>query len=159
MKPFIKRETIYDPEKLQKTKEFLQKVKPDLTDSQFADIIEMEKKAIIYSNDVYQVNIYNADVEAGWPEMWWLSIKRFDGQIILDWRDVQQIKNELVGPGNEGVQMFPDENRLVDTANQYHIWVLKDERLRFPFGMKVERYVLDDISDGVVGQRKINKDA
>ena len=60
MKPFIKRETIYDPEKLQKTKEFLQKVKPDLTDSQFADIIEMEKKAIIYSNDVYQVNIYNA---------------------------------------------------------------------------------------------------
>jgi hypothetical protein len=32
------------------------------------------------------------------------------------------------------VELFPAESRLVDTANQYHLWVMADAEYRFPFG-------------------------
>lgn len=62
-----------------------------------------------------------------------LSIKRRDKQPLLDWRDLQRIKNELVGPEREAVQLFPGESRLVDEANQFHLWVLPEGRYA-PFG-------------------------
>jgi len=61
-----------------------------------------------------------------------LSIKRNDQEIIRDWRDLQRIKNELFGPEAEAVELFPAESRLVDAANQYHLWVFPT--YRFPFG-------------------------
>lgn len=87
-----------------------------------------------YINNRYQVFVYRNIVHENWPAMIWLSIKRIDKEAIHDWRDMQRIKNEIIGEENEGVEMFPAESRLVDTANQYHIWVLEDKKLRFPFG-------------------------
>lgn len=64
-----------------------------------------------------------------------LSIKRVDrGPIVRDWRHMQRIKNELVGPECEGVELYPAESRLLDEANQYHMWVVPDATFRFPFG-------------------------
>ncbi|MDE2096115.1 MAG: hypothetical protein KGL39_02645 [Patescibacteria group bacterium] len=45
----------------------------------------------VYLNDVYQVHRRN------FGEMTHLSIKRVDKQPIHDWRDLQEIKNRLVG--------------------------------------------------------------
>jgi hypothetical protein len=53
-----------------------------------------------------------------------LSIKRFDRGPVRDWRHLQQIKNEVVGPEAEAFEIFPAESRLVDTANQYHLWAI-----------------------------------
>jgi hypothetical protein len=37
---------------------------------------------------------------------------------VHDWRDLQRIKNQLVGPECEAVELYPAESRKVDTANQ-----------------------------------------
>jgi hypothetical protein len=44
---------------------------------------------------------------------------RLDGQAIHDWRELQRIKNEIVGDEIEAVELYPAESRLLDTANWY----------------------------------------
>lgn len=63
-----------------------------------------------------------------------LDIRRHDGRAVTNWRDFQQIKNELVGPEHEAMELFPAESRLVDTGNQYHLWVYAEPVKRFPLG-------------------------
>lgn len=86
----------------------------------------------VYKNDIYTV-LVREHKNPGMPEMIWLSIKRNDRETIHDWRDLQKIKNMLVGEENEGAELYPAESRLVDSANQYHLWVLKDPTIKFPF--------------------------
>jgi hypothetical protein len=95
----------------------------------------------IYVNNLYQVNVSDAEVGEGWPEMWHLSVKRRDKAPIRDWRHMQRIKNEIVGEDHEGVELYPAEDRLVDAANQFHMWVLKDPERRWPFGFHEGRQV------------------
>lgn len=68
--------------------------------------------------------------------MIWLSVKRHDQEPIREWRHLQKIKNELVGKECEGVELFPAESRLIDTSNQFHMFVLVDPTKRFPFGFE-----------------------
>ena len=90
----------------------------------------------VYVNDTYRVRLRDA---APFVQ---LDISRIDGQPCTNWKDFQQIKNELIGPECEGVELFPAEDRLVDMANQYHLWVIPDAKYRFPFGY-TNRLVLD----------------
>ena len=110
-----------------------------------------ETQEEVYVNDVYQVN-----VRRGIPltndenvKMTHLSVKRLDKGHQMDWRHMQLIKNELVGEENEGMEMFPAESRLVDGANQFHIWVFENPEMRFPWGFQ-QRLVTDDDSIGNV---------
>lgn len=92
----------------------------------------------IWHNGLYQVMIQRnvpSDIE-GWPAMHWLSIKRVDKDWIHDWRHLQRIKNELIGEEFEAVELYPAESRLVDTANQYHLWALTAPGRQFPFGYR-----------------------
>lgn len=73
-------------------------------------------------------------LEKSWPDMIWLSIKRRDRAPIHDWRDLQRIKNDLVGPENEGLELYPAESRVQDGANQYHLWVFADPKVKVPVG-------------------------
>ena len=90
----------------------------------------------VYINDLYQVSVrrFHVPKTKENPGMHWLSIKRLDRATIHDWRELQEIKNEIIGCENEAVELFPAESRLVDTANQYHLWVIADPKFRFPFG-------------------------
>src|SRR5438477_359066 len=36
-----------------------------------------------------------------------LSIKRVDGGPTHDWRELQAIKNDIVGPEREGIELYP----------------------------------------------------
>jgi hypothetical protein len=81
-----------------------------------------------------------------------LSVKRFDEQPIHSWQVLQSIKNELVGPEREAVELFPSESRLVDTANIYHLWVLAEGE-RFNFGFEQRRVVTDREWRGPVTRR------
>jgi hypothetical protein len=109
----------------------LERIKEEMRDSR------------IWLNDVYQVcERYVPEDRHGAPcDVVHLSIKRLDQQPIHDWRDLQAIKTMLVGPENEAVEIYPAESRVVDTANQYHLWVLDDPKARFPMGWDSERMV------------------
>ena len=85
-----------------------------------------------------------------------LSIKRLDQQPIHDWRDLQRIKNELVGPECEAVELYPAESRLVDTANQFHLWADADPTFRFPIGL--DGRMVEEAGTGGEGQRPFAKD-
>lgn len=93
----------------------------------------------VYMNDVYQVH-----VRLPRPGMVHLSIKRIDREPVHDWRDLQEIKNQICGSECEAVELYPAESRVVDTANQYHLWVCTDEKFRFPFGFSGNRVVTDE---------------
>jgi len=101
-------------------------------------------------NDIYQVNIRN-ETPDGWPALKHLSIKRRDKQPIgkEHFRHFQRIKNNLVGRECEAVELYPAESRLVDTANQYHLWCIVDCQIHLPFGFS-ERLVLSKSGGGAV---------
>lgn len=80
----------------------------------------------------------------------WLSIRRQDRKAIRDWRDFQRIKNELCGPEREGMELFPAESRLVDGANQYHLWVWPEGE-RIPVGWDVTRMVTGSAEAAAIG--------
>jgi hypothetical protein len=112
----------------------------------------------IWLNARYQVNVY-AVPAGGWPAMWWLSIKRRDKAPIgaERFRDFQRIKNELVGSEHEAVEIYPAETRLVDTSNQYHLYVFQDPHVRLPFGFTNRR--IDTESAGGAVQQPFEEDA
>lgn len=72
-----------------------------------------------WENDVYQATVEH-HVDGGS----YVSFKRHDRVAAHDWRHIQAIKNELCGPEREGFELYPAESRLMDTSNQYHLWVL-----------------------------------
>lgn len=97
----------------------------------------------VWVNSRYQV--LRRDVGDG---MIYLSIKRLDQRPIRSWRDLQRIKNELVGPECEAVELFPAESRLLDSANQYHLWVFANPEVRMPLGHFGVRFVTEEAGVG-----------
>ena len=93
--------------------------------------------ANLYVNDTYHVRVRNIAPFSH------LAIGRHDNQPCVNWRDFQQIKNEIVGPEYEAVELFPAESRKMDTANVYHLYVVADENFRFPFGFGT-RVIIED---------------
>lgn len=104
-------------------------------------IIRELKAARVFENSRYLVIVRQLAGNGTNPDMVWLSIKRHDQQPIHDWRDLQRIKTELVGAECEGVELYPAESRMLDAANQFHLWVFADPEFQFPFGFKDGRAV------------------
>lgn len=52
----------------------------------------------------------------------------------IPWAEKQRIKNELFGRNAVAIEVFPAEERLVDAANMYHLWILPDG-FQLPFGI------------------------
>jgi hypothetical protein len=92
----------------------------------------------VFCNDLYLIELGH---EAPFIR---LSITRHDGRPCKEWKHLQHIKNELIGPEHEAVELFPAESRLLDTTNQYHMWVHSDPCYRFPIGWQTRRFVLDN---------------
>lgn len=69
-----------------------------------------------------------------------LSIRRQDRSWPRDWRDFQRIKNDIAGVDVEAVELYPREDRLVDTANQFWLWCMPPG-MTFPFGFDEGRHV------------------
>ena len=114
----------------------LREITAECTDG-FLDELERNegrRLAGVWQSPLYEVYAFRVPV-GGWPggEVTWLSIKRRDKDAMRDWRHLQRIKDEVCGPCREGMEMFPSDRRLVDTSNQYHLWVLA-EGVEFPFG-------------------------
>jgi len=110
----------------------------------------------VYRNSIYQVIIREVPrsdaASEGDPRLAWLSIKARDQSCRHDWRELQRIKNELLGTEWEGVELYPAESRLVDTSNQFHLWCFEPP-WRFPFGFG-ERLVADENAASAVGAKQ-----
>jgi hypothetical protein len=94
-----------------------------------------------FQNNLYRVEI--ADTPPFTPTFVHLAISRLDRGTCNEWADLQRIKNEIVGPEYEAIELFPAESRLVNTGNEYHLWVHSDPHFRFPVGWQ-QRMVFSD---------------
>ncbi len=116
-------------------------------DAKIRELYDQVSHDDVYMNDEYQVNINRNHMWGLDIVVWHLSIKRLDKESIHDWRDLQTIKNMLVGEQYEAIELYPAESRLVDSANQYHLWAFvkligRDEIPTLPIGFP-NRYVTD----------------
>ena len=91
-----------------------------------------------YANNLYQVNVdygqWDEDKKDGLIH---LSIKNHDRTTHIPWQDKQWIKNDICGEEMEAVEIFPAESRMVNTANQYHLWVMNEIPIGFPAGLRL----------------------
>ena len=87
----------------------------------------------MYANETYTVHVRTMP-----PDGKHLFIKRNDRAPVSDWRDKQAIKNlNCAARSREGVELYPAESRVVDTANQFEIWCVPHQLpIGFPTGMK-----------------------
>lgn len=109
-----------------------------------ATVVGEAPDAECFLSPMYQVVI--TPLPNGWL---WLSIKRRDKQSVHDWRVFQRIKTVLCGAEREALELYPAESRVVDTSNQYHLWVMPVGDT-FPFGWK-ERCIVDGNGKTKVG--------
>lgn len=65
-----------------------------------------------------------------------LIVVRNDKKEVRSWTDLQRIKNEILGPMAEGVELFPAEWRRLE-MKQTHLWFLSPGA-GFPFGLVPE---------------------
>ena len=114
-----------------------------LSKAEAKKMIRSLKEDEIWVSDLYQVNIRRRtgpgffdetkEVYSGFPkengEVVWLSIKRLDKDPIHDWRDLQRIKNEVMGEEAEAIEIYPAESRKMDVANQYHLFAFTTQIL------------------------------
>ena len=93
----------------------------------------------------YQVAVREEPAHAFGPdvELVCISIKRVDREAFDDWRHLQEIKNAVLGPECEAIEIYPAESRLVDTANQRWLWGFKSPGMRVPCGF-TQRAVKSD---------------
>ncbi len=109
----------------------VQTLMPHLSAVEATAFIENEAASMrLFVNSRYQVAVSDE------VPLVHLSVKRIDQEPVHDWRDLQRIKDELVGPEHEAVELYPARSRVVDTANQYHLWCLPSPVAGFPFGFR-----------------------
>lgn len=104
-----------------------------------------------YANSHYLV--FHRVMESDDPEVpngVHLSMRTVENDIRHDWREMQRVKNELVGPEWEAVELYPAESRVVDTANQFHLWCFPF-RLGFGFGAGI---VDDTLTETLGGKQR-----
>lgn len=110
------------------------------------NLTDVEQNDDIWVNSRYQVNIRrfpNVD-NPDWPPIVHLSIKRRDkAQIGPErYRDFMRIKDELLSPEHEAIEILPARSREIDTSNQYHMWTIDSPDWRIPFGWTEGRKVV-----------------
>lgn len=108
----------------------------------FKEIVEKEPGVKCFENDTYDVTLRNYD--KGWPlggGKWALiGISSKDGAPRHDWRDFQRIKNDLVGTNWEAVELYPDEQRLLDPSNYYMLYCAP----KIPIGKYEGRLIMNE---------------
>lgn len=114
----------------------------------------MKGKAQLFRNSRYHVIERKISDSGPYGKLVQLSIRRNDQLAVHDWRDMQRIKNEIVGTEWTAIEVYPPESKLVDSANQYFLWCF--EKLEASF-MYNERLVSEETIDGAK-QRPFDSD-
>jgi hypothetical protein len=75
-----------------------------------------------FANSIYLVRAIAIRADAPFNVAVCLTVQTHDHQARHDWRELQRIKNEIVGTKVEAVEVYPSEDRLVDNSNLYHLF-------------------------------------
>ena len=104
-------------------------------------------KEEVWINNIYDVSVNKFE----YGPLIHLSIKLHDKSQIFGskWQHFQWIKNDILGEDYEAVELYPSESRMVNTANQYHLWALKDKG-RFNLGWDEGRIINSKSNHGAV---------
>jgi hypothetical protein len=85
---------------------------------------KMPDGAEVWENTRYEVTVRRHS--EGWPfgggDWVQIGISAKDGSARHDWREFQRIKNDIVGPAWEAIELYPAESRLLDPSNYYILW-------------------------------------
>ena len=121
-----------------------------ITRRQAKELLNEHMSAKTWINSTYQVMVWSGKsvdkflrIPSFHGTFDYLSIKRRDLAVCRNWSDFQTIKNILCKDGDKryAIEIYPPESRLMNTANQYHIWVFpKDFDLGIGF---TQREVVD----------------
>lgn len=90
----------------------------------------------LWANERYTVEVRYITAPAPFGRGKWISFHDAARTATHDWREIQRIKNEVLGPEVEAVEIYPAESRLVDESNQFHLWAFEGVQ-PFPFGYAV----------------------
>lgn len=113
-------------------------------------LADYQAQCEMWKNDLYQVQVRRRPEDG----LVHINIRRLDGAaVIRDWRHFQQIKNELLGPECEAVEIYPAESRKMDTSNKYHLWGYSDPAFRFPIGFDGRAVTYDQYDSPGMRQR------
>ena len=145
--PLVRDPDWYRDQKRAEVAETVRAKFPDISDGALDDLISDET----WGNDRYTVSVHLLDGDRdGFVE---LAVHNHNRTPHVPWRHLQQIKNEVMGADREAVQLFPAEDRLVDTANEYWLYVypvgkapMRNRRTKV--GMDYGRNVAYDMPDG-----------
>lgn len=104
---------------------------------------------VFISSDLYESGKYIAQLIKGGHDFlsgplttFTLVVSRKDGAPIDDWRDLQEIKNRIVGRSVDAVEVFPAINRAFDYRNRTVLFCYvggsgpNDPPPRLPFGAR-----------------------
>jgi len=110
----------------------------------------------VWLNNQYEVHLEFMDKEKGKDGLVWLQLKDIvTKEARHDWREMQRIKNEIMGDEREAVELFPAESRLVDTSNQFHLFVMPvGEQMGFGYGYREIAKGHNDFVRGKGGSRQ-----
>ena len=85
--------------------------------------VPVEDGETYWRNSFYIVFRKELEPEKGLDGAVRLSIKQNQGKAIREWKHLQRIKNELVGPEREAAEIFPPESMLADMSHEHHLFV------------------------------------
>lgn len=89
-------------------------------------------RAECYVNNRYSVQV--SDVETDWGPVVHLWVRRHAPGMPRSWRDLQRIKDTIVGEDRVAVEVFPAAGDIIDQADMAHLWVLPADR-PLPFAL------------------------
>ncbi len=109
------------------------------TEAEAVARINWMKSQSVWANNLYQVNVeYLPENKAH------IIIRRLDKQPIHNWVHFQQIKNQLLGPECEAVEIYPKESKLVDAKHHYHLWGFRSPSRTYGIGFDQRQVSYDD---------------
>jgi len=85
-----------------------------------------------------EIEDLTVDVFPSWSRAWghtihirvrWTDEKRTDP---IPWELLQKVKNETVGYGVWAIEVYPPQDRVVDSIPMRHLWVPVDQSIKFP---------------------------
>tara|TARA_Y100000310_G_scaffold299960_1_gene335241 strand:+ start:103 stop:537 length:435 start_codon:yes stop_codon:yes gene_type:complete len=74
-----------------------------------------------------------SDLETEWGHIKHLWCRKKGSSLQWGWYELQAIKDKICGPEFDAIEVFPQVENLVDSANMRHLYVFMDREL--PFGL------------------------
>jgi len=87
------------------------------------DPIELADGESWWRNSFYTVFRKELEPEVGLEGSVRLSIRRNDGRAIREWKHLYRVKNEVVNPEREAVEIFPPQSMLSSMDHEHHLFV------------------------------------